>query len=385
MAKYRKSPNRKGIVFLLVSAVLIVIFANLLPEIQVYIKTPEAAALVSFPADHVFHSGYNEWWYLNLHVRSVRSVDNLGQKDTGYLLSFSNILNNKGLLSSRYDKNTNSFTQRTDAGGTITTSLVSGQYLYVSYKSANGLNYATLEEKPPGADRKKVYKLTGKTDQMGTFNFTLKDRTVPSTGYTTPLLWGGNSPDCIGQISVFAASDTFYYSIPDLNITGTFTDIDGTKRTVKKGKAWMDHQWFKSSPPADWVGHYWSSLSLTESNNIYATDPHHTVGFVTQIYNTGPRYTYWVKRNANGTNSCGTGGNVAIKSYGSTNYPATWTINLKKPNGSQFMILNGTAVSSNQVFSTPIGSFFEPTANYSGTLNGLPVTGHGFFETHLTK
>ena len=92
MARKSKSSNKRGLIFVLVSAVLIVIIANLIPKIQVYINRPEAAALVNFPTDHTFHSGFNEWWYLNLHVRSLRSSDNLGQKDTGYLLSFSSIL-----------------------------------------------------------------------------------------------------------------------------------------------------------------------------------------------------------------------------------------------------------------------------------------------------
>jgi len=355
----------------------------IIPAVNLTQKKAKAAAAVFFPGDHGQHTNYlAEWWYLNLLVRTTKT-NGTDEKDLGHVISFSRIAGNKGLLSSRYDNNTKSFKESTNTGGSLTVSLLSGKYMLVKY--ANGLIAATLEEKPPGADRKKIYKLTGKTGEIGTFDLTMKERTVVSTGFNTPLLWGGTTGNCRGKIPVFGGDDTFYYSIPDLDITGTITDIDGAARAVKAGKGWIDHQWFNTLPPGDWKGHYWTGMHLTNSGSIYDTAPHQAVGFVTQIYNSGPRYTYWVKRNTDGTNECGTGGRATINSYGTTNYPSSWKFELNKSNN-MFLQMSGISFSDNQIFKPPSGpQFFEPAAYYSGSINGKTFTGLGFFETHLNK
>lgn len=384
MAKYRKSSSRKGVLFFIISAILVVVLANILPKIQVYIKTPEAASLLTFPNDHKSHPNFNaEWWYLNVLAKTVKT-DGTSEKDLGYVLSFSRIAGNRGLLSSRYDDSTKSFNQRTDAGGDLQVYLNNQKYLFVQY--INGQNYATLQEKPPGSDRKRVYQLTGKTAEMGSFDLILKERKVVSSGYNTPLLWGGTDGNCRGKISVFAPNDTFYYSIPNLDITGTITDIDGVVRDIKIGKAWIDHQWFNSSPPSDWKGHYWTNFHFTHATNLYnTTAPHQAVGFVTQIYQSGPKYTYWVKRDADGTNQCGEAGKITINGYGSTNYPSSWKVELKK-SGSVFLEAGGLSLSDNQIIKLPFGpAFVESASYYSGKRDGESFTGLGFFETHLTK
>ncbi|MBI4098110.1 MAG: hypothetical protein HY426_03645 [Candidatus Levybacteria bacterium] len=380
MAKHNNASNKKSLIFLLVAGILILLLANLLPKIQVYIKRPEAAAVLKFPKDHASHSNYRtEWWYLNLLTRTS-NLQGADQKDSGYLLSFSRIDKVGGLLNSKYDNNSKEFKQNTDFGGNLQAYLNNQKYLFVSYTNRD--SYATLEERRPGSDGRKIYKLSGKTPEIGTFNLTLKERTKS----TEPLLWGGNSPNCRGRISVFAPNDTYYYSIPNLDITGTITDIDGVTRNVKIGKAWIDHQWLNSAPPADWKGHYWTNFHFTHSDNLYNTAPHQAVGFVTQIYNSGPKYTYWVKRDADGTNQCGTTANIAIGNYDSTNYPSSWTINLQK-SGGNFLELNGIASSDNQIIDPPGGlpAFFEPASSYTGKLNGRSINGLGFFETHLKR
>ncbi len=388
MAKYKKPSSNKKIIFLLASTVIVIIFANLIPKIQVYIKKPEAAALINFPLDHASHPNFKtEWWYLNL---MTKTVDTAGgdEKDTAYLISLSRILNNNGLLTSSYDQTNKVFKQKTNTDGSLTVYLTDNKYLFAQY--IDNVSNTTLQEKPPGTDRKRVYILTGKSPEIGNFNLKLKERTVKKSGYNTPLLWGGTTGNCVGKISVFGDNDTFYYSIPDLDITGTIIDTNGITRNVKIGKAWIDHQWFNSKPPSNWMGHYWNSFHFTESTNLYDTTPHHGIGFVTQMYSEGanitPKYTYWVKRNADGTNQCGSEGSITINNYGSTNYPSSWTIKLKK-SGTQFMKITGSPFSENQIFIPPFNlpQFFEPASYYSGKWNGKPVTGLGFFETHLTK
>lgn len=383
MSKSPLRTNRSRLLLILTGAISVLTLGIIIPKVNLSQKSADASSVLTFPRDFGQHINFRaEWWYLNLLLRSTKT-DGTGEKDMGHVISFSRIAGSNGLLTSRYDNKQKTFNESTDSGGDLAVSLKDGQYLLVKY--TNGPTNATLEETPPGSDRKKVYKLTGNTPEMGSFDLTLKERTVIASGYNTPLLWGGTTGNCRGKISVFAKDDTFYYSIPDLDITGTVTDIDGVVRNIKVGKAWMDHQWFNSIPPNDWEGHYWTSLHLTHSNNLYDSNPHKAVGFVTQIYSEGPRYTYWVKRNANGTNECGVGGNLTVKGYGTTDYPSTWKLELKKSNNI-FLQADGATFSGNQVFKPPLGpNFFESASFYSGSLNGKSFTGLGFFETHLKE
>lgn len=384
MLKKIKSLGSRHFIFVLTGTLLVLALSIIIPRVNLSGRKAEASSLLSFPKDHAQHPDFAaEWWYLNLLARTTK-IDGTNEKDLGYVISFSRIAGKNGLLSSRYDQNTKFFKENTSTGGNLSVSLKDGKYLKVQY--SNGSTTSTLEELPSGPDRKRLYKLTGKTTEIGSINLTLKERAVVSSGYNMPLLWGGTTGNCLGKISVFGQDDTFYYSIPDLDITGTITDIDGVKRNVNIGKAWIDHQWFNSIPPSSWRGHYWTSLHYTHSNDLYGSGPHQAIGFVTQIYNDGPKYTYWVKRNANGTNECGVGGKITINSYGSTNYPSSWKIELTKQVNNLFLTANGFPFSDNQVFRPPLGpAFFEPASYYSGTSGGKPFTGLGFFETTINR
>lgn len=375
--------SKIGITILLLGLLVTLFLVNYLPKINLALRNPEAAALVSFPKDHKSHPNFKaEWWYLSLLTKTVKP-DGTDEKDTAQVISFSRILNNSALLTSSYDNSNQSFREKTNRNGELQAYLTNNKYLFVQY--IDSVSNATLQEKPPGKDRKRLYKLSGKSDEIGSFDLTLKERTVIASGYNKPLLWGGNNGDCKGKISVFAPNDTFYYSIPNLDITGTITDQEGITRSVKIGKAWIDHQWFNSTPPSNWKGHYWTNFHFTHSNNLYNTSPHQAVGFVTQIYEDGPKYTYWVKRDPDGTNQCGENAEVSINNYGQTNYPNSWKIKLKKA-GNTFLEATGNAFSDNQIVTPPIGPQFVETASYySGKINGKNFTGLGFFETHITN
>lgn len=225
------------------------------------------------------------------------------------------------------------------------------------------------------------YILKGNTPEVGQFDLVLKERTVSPTGYSQPLLWG-----CTGRISVFAPNDTYYYSIPDLDVSGTVTDTDGAKREVGVGKAWMDHQWFSSSPPSNWKGHYWTGFHLTRSSDLYDPGPHQAFGVVTQVFTDGPKYSYWVRKREDGTNECGDQVEVTPLRYASNNYPDKWRVTLQK-NSSVIANLTGEAFSPIQVFSSSLTGpdFFEPAAFFSGNADGKNVTGLGFLETHLKR
>lgn len=383
-----KGGKRKKIEILTVLLVLLGVFfalalGILLPRVNLGSTKSQASSVLGFPKDHNSHPDFNaEWWYSNLLVRTTKT-DGTDRKDLAYVLSFSRIIGSGYLLNSRYDNNTKSFKENTIGAGSLMVKLVDSSKLFVQF-SKNGVVLSTLEELPTGLDRKRAYRLKGKTANMGSFDLVLKERTVVKSGFNTPLLWGGTTGNCQGKISVFAPGDTYYYSIPDLDISGSIIDIDGTRRNVVIGKAWIDHQWFSSIPPVEWLGHYWTNFHFTNSSDLYNPGPHQAFAFVTQIYKSGPKYTYWVKRNSDGTNECGTSGTITVGSYGSTNYPSSWTVN----NGS--LKVNGSTFSDNQIFQrSGGGKFTESYSRYSGSLSGkvftTAFTGLGFFETSLTR
>ncbi len=371
--------NKWALFFLLLSALILIVLANLIPKIQLYVNRSSASALISFPRDYNAHPSYNsEWWYLNLITNTSEN------KQLDYVISFSRILGNFYLLSSRNDKTNSTFAENTNSNGKITSYLKNNKYLFLNYENSD--RYMILQEMPQDSDRKRIFKLNGRTPEIGTFNLVLKERTAPTTGVSKPLLWGEENGSCIGKISVFKPNDTFYYSIPDLDISGKITDINGSVLEIKSGKAWIDHQWFNSSPPPDWKGHYWTNMHFTETDNLFSrSNPDHAVGFVTQIYDSGPKYSYWVKRNPNGNNRCGNVGNLNINNYGSTNFPNNWNLNLNL-NNQTFLTSNGKTNSDNQIFQLPIGPrFTEASSAFNGTIFGRNFTGVGFFETHLTR
>lgn len=382
MTKFKKKVSVK-VGSLLLSSVLLFALGIFISRTNLSHKFSKADAyvgppLISFPADHNKHNTFNsEWWYLNMLTKTVKT-DGTSQKDLAYVLSFQRFrlfgIDNNFLLSSRYDNSNKNFKEGNDAGS-LTVNLVDKNWLSVTFKK-DANTYATLIEQPIGTNRKRTYKLSGKNSRIGTFNLILKERTVVATGLNTPLLWG-----CRGRISVFAPDDTYYYSIPDLDISGTITDTDGVQRKVSVGKAWIDHQWFNSIKPANWLGHYWTNFHLTTSNDLYNSGPHRAIGMVTQIYNTGPKYTYWVGRQPDGSNQCGQNASFKIDSY-NNGFPSAWTLNVSGPSNS----LNGYGFSNNQIYTIPTGGNFVEMASYfKGTFGGVPVTGLGFFETSLKK
>src|SRR3989344_6027631 len=366
------------VAYILKACLSILVLSGFVLKIYHNPKEIKASSALNFPADHGEHPSFNaEWWYLNLLTRSTKT-DGTDQRDLAYIFSFSRILGTNNLLNSRYDDTSKTFGESTEQDGSLVVQLLDGNRLFVQF--SKGLVLSTLEEQITGSDRKKSYHLTGRAVNIGSFDLILKERTVISSGFNTPLLWGGTTGDCQGKISVFYPDDTYYYSIPDLDISGSIIENDGTRRNVVVGKALLDHQWFNSTPSPDWKGHYWTNFHFTHSSDLYNQGPHQAFGFVTQVYTDAQRYTYWVKRNADGTNECGTDGIINVNTYGSTNFPNSWTIN------NVSIIVNGYSFSDNQIYQPPVGpKFIEAAAYYSGNLKGVPFTGLGFFETHLAR
>jgi len=187
---------------------------------------------ISFPKDHLFHSNFKrEWWYINLLIRT----DDKEIRDTGYVISLGKIDNISALLTSKYNDYNTKFNEETHRPGILTSTVGKTNLFTISFSKKNGPTF-TLKELPPLQNGAKRYSLKGNSPQTGTLNLILTEKTVSPKGYNTPLLWG-----CNGNISVFKPNDTYYYSIPDLDIAGTVKGSDGIIKEVKVGKAWMDH------------------------------------------------------------------------------------------------------------------------------------------------
>ena len=367
-----KSKKVIFLVTILLLSIISILISNLISKTNTDTRSQAAQTpKISFPKDHIFHKNFSrEWWYLNLLVRT----DDNKIRDTGYIISFGKIGDTFALLTSKYDNYDKKFKEETYKSGTLTSTLGKNNLFTISYSQKNGPKL-TFKELSPLQNGAKRYSLKGNSLQTGTLDLIFTENTVSKKGYNTPLLWG-----CNGNISVFEPNDTYYYSIPDLDITGTVKEGDGKIRNVKVGKAWIDHQWFNSSPTSDWKGHNWIGHHLTQRNDFIG--PHTAIGAVTQIFSNGPKYSYWVKRNPDGTNDCGTDVNFQIKNKYSNNYPSQIKINITKSNKK---IYSGTItpMNRNQVFTSSGIDFFEPMSYISGTLGKNNVTGLGFFETAI--
>ena len=342
---------------------------------------------LTFPKDHLEHKNFDsEWWYLNLSV--IAENTKTGKvKNFAYIISMSRINGQYAILSSKYDNSNKRFAEKTEVGGSINATAKNG-YINISY--TKNKNYGMrLSENKRKANGVRSYKLSGNTPQVGKLNLNLTERSYSKYTDTKPLLWG-----CDGVISVFEDDDTFYYSIVDLNVSGKITEGIGNKVQVYKvlsGKAWIDHQWFNApssiSPLSFWRGHYWSGFHYSKGKNPLAPMDTAAMGVVVQIFSDGPKYSYWVKRNFNGKNECGSKATVKASQFAANGFPQRLNITLLDQKSNQpFARIQGNVFSSNQVVKVPIGpQFLEASSYFRGTVDKSKVNGVGIIETHLTK
>ena len=176
----------------------VLLLGSLIAKVNLSLRKASAYAVVSFPVDHGEHPTFGaEWWYLNLLTRTSYGEND---RDLAYVVSFSRIAGQKNLLSSRYESQSNSFRQSTEQNGSMVAQLLRDGRLWVQFNK--GVTSVTLQELPMGNDRKSEYRLSGETENIGSFDLLLKERTVVAGGYNTPLLWGGTTGNCQGRISV---------------------------------------------------------------------------------------------------------------------------------------------------------------------------------------
>lgn len=347
--------------------------------------TASSLKKVTFPKDHLEHRHFDaEWWYLNMSV-IAKDKKTGAVKNFAYIIFMSRINGQYAILSSKYDNSDKGYIEKTEVGGSINTS-VRNKRINISYKKNEKykMRLSEFERKKNGI---RSYKLSGNTPQVGNFNLNLTERSYSKYNNTQPLLWG-----CNGVISVFEPDDTFYYSIPELNISGQITEGSGSGKkiyNVMSGKTWIDHQWFNApsmiSPRSFWRGHYWAAFHYSKGKNPLSPTGTGALGTVVQVFSDGPKYSYWVKRNFNGKNECGSKATIKAFEHGSNGYPQKFNITLLKQSSNKpFAKIQSTVFSSNQVTRPPLGpEFLEASSYFKGTIDNSKVYGVGIIETHL--
>jgi len=342
------------VILLMVVAISLFIVRTALHQPTVFAVNTTTIARPSpiFPTDHQAHPDFAEWWYFNI-INQV--ADSSGtSRELSHLISFSRIGNQSGLLTSTYNSNTKEFEENTYQG-TLTVSTAGN--LKIAFQGSDNTVHAVFK-RISATD----FTLEGETPEMGTFTFQMK-----SSNFDNPIKWGGT-----GIINVFKENDTTYYSVPDLETTGTIDLAPEEQYVVSTGKTWMDHQYFSQKGSSDWLGHYWLSFHTSEGDHY---------GFVTQEFTSGFKNTYWVKYSKKiNQHLSGTDGSITATADNEDQYPKSLKLNI--PSLHLELIISPTSM--NQVYTPPIQTeFFEPSALFSGTISGKNFTGQGFFETHL--
>ncbi|MEN9466277.1 MAG: hypothetical protein RL081_278, partial [Pseudomonadota bacterium] len=86
---------------------------------------------------------------------------------------------------------------------------------------------------------------------------------------TQPLLLQG--ADGLSRKGPDARQASYYYSLPQLQVSGSIT-LQGKVRTVDAGStAWLDHEWSQEVLHPQAVGWDWMGINLFDGSSSYAT------------------------------------------------------------------------------------------------------------------
>lgn len=312
----------------------------------------EQGLLINLPADEGAHPAGIEWWYFNGHLT--------GDADRDYSFHF------------------------------VTFQISSNQY-------GNDISQAgQLMQLSWGDHRKQVF-LTGEKVSLdipeatpGSFDVDLGGWLMSGDGeeyalafdigpYSATLSALSLKPAVLhqrtGLVDLGPAGDTFYYTRPRLEVSGTLA-IDGIPRPVA-GTGWMDHQWgeFVSRQ----VGWDWMSLQLDDGSELMAVlvwDPEGRQPFTS--YGTFIAMDGAVRHLEDG--------DIILKPTGSWTSPATnvaypmgWELNVEP------LALDLTLTPAQLGAEYPRSrygppGYWEGAVSLEGAVDGAPVTGKGFVE-----
>jgi predicted secreted hydrolase len=307
--------------------------------------TPEP--LVNFPADEGPHDSAIEWWYFNGLL-----TDDRGRGYSYHYVTFEG-----------------------EAAGTAVPHLLQaslGDHTAVEHLTGEQALLDKLDRNATGVDVSvNGWTMRGDGDSYS-LRFTLGEYTLVLEAVSTrpPVLHQGT-----GLVGLGPAGDTFYYTRPRLDVTGSIT-IGGEQRPVT-GTTWMDHQW--GDVVGRRVGWDWVSLQLDDGSDLMAM-------MVWDPLDRAPFGRHGTLVSPDGSVLTLEDDDVSISSSDTwtspvtgIEYPSGWTVVVH----SLDLSLELEPVLLDSEFS---GSRFNPAAYWEGevrvkgTLQGRSVGGRGFVE-----
>lgn len=187
----------------------------------------------SFPRDEGRHKYFVEWWYANFHVTGLSTGINYGIMVAYF---------NNGI---RLACITNETGQEYYAYTTLGTTLVSFRKLNLYHLSKNKIDRWYQD------DLEFCYKWQA--------NFQANKLDLFMEAVKPPLVLAGT-----GKVKVGSGGESYYYSLPRLNVTGNITL--GKQKEEVAGLGWMDHQYGNFGPVPGSQGYEWFSIQL--DNNV---------------------------------------------------------------------------------------------------------------------
>ncbi len=303
--------------------------------------------LVSLPEDEAPHDAAIEWWYFNGLL-----TDDRGREYSFHYVTFQGAA--------------------TDTAVPHLLQASLGDHKSGEYLTGEQVVLDRLDSNADGIDISiNGWRMTGDGDVYD-LAFDLAEYTLDLVAVSTkpPVLHQG-----VGLVSLGPAGETYYYTRPRLDVSGTVT-IAGEQRPVT-GSAWMDHQWGEIKRQL--VGWDWVSLQLDDGSDLMAV-------LVWDPSNRAPFAGYGTLVLPDGSALTLPQDDVSITSHETWTSPATgitypsgWTLRVSSLDLN--LELEPVLVESEFANSRFVpAAYWEGEVRVAGTRQGRTVGGRGFVE-----
>ena len=326
---------------------------------------PIADGKVNFPLDEAPHNDITEWWYYTGHLTTTDGslygfeyVIFQGVR-SGYPVGYAShfAITDLNKQNFKFDQKISFSPKAVQFGGTT------GFDLALDTWTMQGLN---------GTDHLKA----ATTDKSYAIDLT-------ATDLKGPVLHGS------GLFSYGAAGSSYYYSRPQMSVSGTLM-VDGQAKTIKDGITWFDHQWGNFIPLAG--GWDWFSLQLQDNSQVMVYYLRDADNKLVDLFGTyvPPCATTCQPANDQVAKSVDLQrSDFVIQPAGQwtspTNggvYPSGWDIQIKSANVPA-LSLKISPLLANQELTTTASTgviYWEGACQVSGTKDGQPLNGQAYVE-----
>jgi predicted secreted hydrolase len=328
---------------------------------KVYPYTPQGS-LVSFPYDEGWHPGEPiEWWYIAGHLEGQSSGTSFSfmlsyfyypASVSGFEFDGFRILNLANDDTGEFFTETQPVVEYTD---------LASDHLYLDVQLYNGVQESWLHrEEPPGTRVPFEYEVSASAEHG--------EIALSAVLQKRPLIPGGD-----GLFDQGASSYTYYYSLTDMQVTGSI-DFNGTTEEVS-GTAWIDRQYGSFNPNTQ-EKYEWFYLQLSNGMDLNIWNLF-TPGNLLPDQEAYKHLSVYVDENTQYTEHDFTLERLGWSCLpGSGNcYAQQWSLT-SEMNHLDLVI---STLHHNSEVALPF-NFFEGAIEASGTVNGMAVDGKGFAE-----